>query len=81
MLQARTGTQEEPIEPQHDGFGRDDYSEKNFCEFLVYDGQLIKKDCSLVTQALLLLPSSRFHKSTSLMLVEIKSKLTQNIRT
>ena len=44
-LQAGTGMQEELIELQHDGFVRDVYSEKNLGDFLVYDVQVVQKDC------------------------------------
>ena len=45
ILQAGTGTQEELVKLQYNGFARDMYSEKNICEFLFCDGQLIRKDC------------------------------------
>ena len=44
-LQAGTGMQEELIKLQYDGFARDVYSEKNFGRFLVYDVQVVQKDC------------------------------------
>ena len=45
ILLAGTGTQEELVKLQHNGFARDVHSEKNFWKFLVYDFQLIQKDC------------------------------------
>ena len=45
ILQAGTGTQEELVKLQHNSFACDAYSEKNLCEFLVYDVQLIPINC------------------------------------
>ena len=50
ILQAGTGTQEELVKLQHNGFACDVYSEKNLCELLMicvnfYDVQLIPINC------------------------------------
>ena len=73
MLQARTGTQEKLLKLQHDSFACDLNSEKNLCEFLVYDVQLIQKFAIPGIQALLLLSLLQIYKYTFLVLVEIKS--------
>ena len=70
MLQTETGTREELVKIQYDGFARDVYSKK----FLIYHVQLIQKIATPAIRAFLLLPSSRLCKSTFLVLVEIKSK-------
>ena len=81
MLHTGTGTHEELVKLQHDGFARDVYSEKQLCKFLVHDVQPIQKIATPGIQALLLLPSSQLCKSTFSVLVEIKSKLSKNTGT
>ena len=49
MLQAGTNThKEELVELLHDGFARAVYYEKNLCEVLVYDVQLVQKHQNII---------------------------------
>ena len=77
MLQTGTSVQEEMVKFQHGGFAHD----AMYICILIYDVQLVQKIVTPAIQALVLLPSSRLCELTFSMLVEIKSKLTQNTRT
>ena len=63
-LQAGTGTQEELIELQHDGFLRDGYSERNLSDFWFTMCRSYKRIAKRAIQALLLFLSTWLCKST-----------------
>ena len=80
-LQTGTCMQEELIEPQHDGFARDVYSEKNLSHFWFAMCKSYKKIAEPAIQALLLFPSTWLCESTFSVLRGIKSKYRSLFKT